>query len=208
MKDPERVYAASASLLLLAAVIAVPSIGHAADGASVARDKCESCHGAQGNSAEERVPSIAGIPEEYFLESMQDFRTNDRKGIRFAPEGEPETDMNEVAESLSKDDVKALADYYSKQTFKPRAQVVDKALAKKGAKIHKRRCERCHEDNGKSTEDDMGRLAGQSMKYLEEQLKSFMAKERHAPKKMAKQLKKLTPDDVPALVHFFAGQKG
>ncbi len=187
-------------------IIAFPTLSLATD-AELAHNKCAACHGDDGNSQYPEVPSIAGLSRNYLYDSLKSFADGDRPGERFKPHNGSETDMNEVSRSLSHEEMKALAAYFSRQTFTPRQQSFDPLLARAGARIHKKRCERCHEDNGRTVDDDMGRLAGQSMQYLEKELKNFITQRRHPPKKMARQLKRLKPNDIPALVHFFAGQQ-
>jgi sulfide dehydrogenase cytochrome subunit len=169
--------------------------------------QCETCHGQQGNNNEEKVPNIAGISHEYLQESLEDFKHEKRKGDRFKAPEQKETDMNEVTRNLSDAEIASLAKHFSRNKFIPRKQPFDTKLAKKGKKIYERRCERCHEDSGRSSDDDMGRLAGQPMEYLKEQMEEFMSAERKPPKKMAKQLKKLKPGDITPLLHFFASQQ-
>ena len=170
-------------------------------------ERCESCHGKDGNSTEVKVPTIAGLSVEYLSDALGDFREGKRKGKPFKALGHEETDMNKVSHDLSDGDIRVLARYFSEKPFLPRKQKYDPVLAKKGKRIYVRRCERCHEDSGRSAEDDMGRLAGQSMPYLERQMAEFLNGERKPPKKMAKQLRKLKPGDVPPLLHFFAAQQ-
>lgn len=178
-----------------------------ADGATIAKEKCERCHGPQGNSTFEDVPSIAGISHDYTLSAIKKFKNKKRKGAPFKTDGEPETDMNEVSKDLSPQEIKSLAKYYSQQTFIPHKQAFDPALAKKGKKVYKRRCKRCHDDGGRSVSEDAGRLAGQWTPYLEREMEMFMSGERKPRKKMARQLKKLNPGDIPALLNFFASQQ-
>ncbi len=168
---------------------------------------CETCHGKDGNCTDEEVPTIAGLSAEYIEESLLDFQQSKRQGEPYKPEGKEETNMNEVAKALTTEDIAALSVYFSNKKFQPRKQAFNPKLAQKGKKVYLRRCERCHDDNGRSTDDDMGRLAGQPMTYLEEQIEAFLSGKRKPPKKMAKQLKKLKQGDINRLVHFFAAQQ-
>ena len=192
------------SLLISASL---PSPALAVEASELAASQCKSCHGPQGNSDKKEIPSIAGLSREYLLDSMNDFKSRKRLGEKYQPPGEKETDMNEIMNSLSGKEMKSLAQFFSQQVFIPRKQAYDEKLAKKGKKVYLKRCERCHDDNGRAADDDMGRLAGQSMEYLQEQLKNFISAKRKPPKKMAKQLKRLKPNDIPALIHFFAAQQ-
>lgn len=68
--------------------------------------------------------------------------------------------MNEIAKSFNDKEVNDLAEYFSKLTFKPAQQWVDTELANRGVVIHKRWCEKCHNDNGAHPVDDSAILAG------------------------------------------------
>ena len=170
-------------------------------------DKCNNCHGKNGNSEDEKVPSIAGFSPDMIKDTMEQYKEGDRPADKYKPKDGEETDMNAIAKKLSEDDVEKLAKYYSKQTFIPHAQPFDKALAKKGAKVHKKRCEKCHSENGSNADDDAAILAGQWKAYLQRQFDLIVAKERGVPKKMKKKMKKLKKGDVEALIEFYASQQ-
>jgi len=177
-----------------------------ADGAAIAKDKCADCHGNDGNSSDEKVPSIAGFSIDAIIDTMDTYKSGDRKGDKYTPEGGSETDMGEITKDLSDEDIDALADYYSTQEFKPQKQTVDAKLAKKGAKVHKKSCEKCHSDGGSNADDDAAILAGQWMAYTKKEFEKFSSGDRSMPKKMKKKFKKLSDDDKDALIHYYAGQ--
>ncbi len=178
-----------------------------ADGASIAKEKCAACHGEDGNSTDGKVPSIAGLSVDGMTDMMSQYKAGDRTGDKYTPEGGEETDMNAVTKDLSDDDLKAVVEYYVGQEFKPADQEADAELAKAGEKVHKKSCEKCHSEGGASSEDDTGILAGQWKPYLTEQFKEFKEGERDMPKKMAKKFKKLSDDDIKALIEYYASQK-
>jgi len=190
------------SLLLGGATVALAG----PSGATLA-EKCERCHGKNGNSDEKQVPSIAGSSTTYFIDTMKDFKRGKRPSQKFKTTGHKETDMKAIAKRLDNQKLSALGKYFAAQTWKPRRQNVDSALAKKGKAVYKKQCKKCHEDNGSNPDDDAGRLAGQWIPYLEFQLDQFIKGERKPPKKMKKQLKKLKKGDIPALIQFFASQQ-
>ena len=85
--------------------------------------------------------------------------------------------------------VKAIAEFFSKQKFvQAKDQEFDAKLAKKGAKLHDKYCEKCHADGGTSSEDDAGILAGQWVPYLRYTLADMQVGKSHVPKKMKKKL--------------------
>ena len=119
-----------------------------ADGASIAKEKCADCHGDDGNSCDEKVPSIAGFSKDTIINTMDTYKSGDRKGDGYTPEGDSETDMGEITKELSDEDIDTLAIYYASEEFKPQKQTVDTKLAIKSAKIHDKSCEKCHSDGG------------------------------------------------------------
>ncbi len=163
---------------------------------------CAGCHGTDGNSIGPATPKLAGISSEYFVEAMLDFQSK---------EGRFSTIMSRIAKGYTEIEIDLMADHFSKQKINHRSQVFDPQKAKAGAKIHKKYCEKCHEDGGRSADDDAGILAGQMMKYLEFTLSDFRNGKREMTKKMSKKVKKLDKDKgnkaFDNLIHFYGSQK-
>ncbi len=105
-----------------------------------------------------------------------------------------------------------MAGYFSKQTFSPADQASDPALAKKGAKLHDKYCEKCHAEGGASAEDDAGILAGQWTPYLTYTLTDYHAGTREMTKKMKKKMNKMREqkgdESITHLLNYYAGLKG
>ena len=167
--------------------------------------QCEGCHGKQGNSKKQDIPSIASFSVVYSEDVMADFKSGKRQGKRVkATPSSPETNMNEIAKKVNPNDLKAAYTYFSKQAFIPARQPSVPALADKGKKVYVKRCKKCHGDNGNDPEDDAAILKGQWLTYLKAQMKEFQSGSRPIPKKMKKQLDKLKPHQMEELMHFFA----
>jgi len=170
--------------------------------ASMLANTCAGCHGTGGVSNGPATPTIAGISEEYFKEIMEAYKSGDRRS----------TIMNRIAKGYSEEEIKLLAGYFSKKRFVPaKGQKSDPKLAKKGAKLHDKYCEKCHGDGGTSTEDDAGILAGQWKPYLQYTLSDFLSGKSEMPKKMRKKLKKLHSKKgdagIEALLNYYASRK-
>lgn len=169
--------------------------------ASMLANTCAGCHGTHGASAGPATPSIGGMSAVYFEEIMQDFKSGEVKS----------TIMGRIAAGYSEEEIKAMADFYSKQPFVAASQPSDAALAKEGAKLHEKYCEKCHADGGTSAEDDSGILAGQLTPYLHFTIADFKAGDREMPKKMSKQftnlMKKEGDAGLEALLNFYAQGK-
>lgn len=193
------------SLTKLALLISLlsPAVLLADDFVSLVQS-CEKCHGKDGNSNTPDVPIIAGYSFEGFLNTMDVFREDDRIAKEYHKPGDPETVMNDIAKSLSDAQVNALANYFSKRKFKPAQQGVDKVLAQRGEVIHKRWCGKCHEDGGAHPVDDAAILAGQWTPYLKRQFDNFLSGKRLIPRTMLRRIKKLSKEDIEALLNYYA----
>lgn len=167
-------------------------------GATMLAYTCAGCHGVNGSSVGPASPTIAGISEEYFIETMEAYQSDER----------PSTIMSRIAKGYNKKEIELLAGYFSKQPFVRQAQVFDKEKAKQGKKLHKKYCEKCHEDEGRSSEDDAGILAGQWEPYLRFTMEDFTSGKRTMEKKMKKRMTKLDKAHgkagVDALIHYYA----
>lgn len=194
--------------LILKSFIFLPLLMVAANAAAVDYvlliQSCEACHGKDGNSVTPDVPIIAGFSHEGFLNTMDVFREDDRIALKFHKPGEPETVMNDIAKALSDEDVLNLADYFSKREYKPVQQNVNTTLAKRGEIIHKKSCEKCHLDNGAHPVEDAAILAGQWTPYLRRQFDNILSGKRMVPRTMLRRIKKLSEEDIDALLNFYA----
>jgi sulfide dehydrogenase cytochrome subunit len=202
-----RIGAASAALALLL------SAGHAlaADGATIADQQCAMCHGRNGVSTEPTIPIIAQYSVKYMMESIGNFRKKTRTcaevTIPAGPKKGTRSDMCKVIANLSDADAEAVAKFFAAQKFVRAKQPFDAAKAQKGVPVYKLRCEKCHEDNGSSPDEDNGILAGQWTPYLREQLVGFRTGKRPIDDKMKQRLDKVTKEEEELLLHFFASQQ-
>jgi len=169
--------------------------------ASMLSNTCAGCHGTNGSSVGPASPSIAGISNDYFIETMQAYKKGER----------PATIMTRIAKGYSDEEIKLMAGFFSKQKFVRYEQKFDSKQAKVGKKLHKKYCNKCHEDSGRSAEDDAGILAGQWAPYLHYTMDDFNNGSREMEKKMKKKLKQLRKAEgdkgIDALIHFYASQK-
>ncbi len=186
-------------LAVLAAVTGSSSLHAAGPSAAMLAGTCAACHGTNGSSVGV-MPTIAGSSQDYFIETMQAFRSGERES----------TVMGRVAKGYSDEELKAMAGYFAAQPAKPMKQDFDPNLASFGKKIHKESCEKCHEDGGKSNEDSAV-LAGQSMIYLGYSLDDFNGGSREMPKKMKKKMQAVMDEHgkagINALLHYYSSQQ-
>ena len=160
---------------------------------------CAACHGYQGNSVG-IIPSLAGNTVDYFVDTMEAFKSGDRKS----------TVMGRVAKGYTSEEIKKMGEYFAAQKAKPMMQKYDTAKAALGAKIHEESCNKCHEDGGKSGAEDHI-LAGQSMLYLQYSMADFKNKDREPDKKMSKKVKEVIEkhgrEGLEALIHYYGSHK-
>ncbi|MCB1724338.1 MAG: c-type cytochrome [Gammaproteobacteria bacterium] len=193
-------------LLAIAAVLSLGSHPTAADELHRLVRLCEKCHGEDGYSVKPEVPIIAGFSREGFHETMESFRRFKRTALALRLRNLPDEylRMNEIALRLNDDSVTILADYYSALPFKPALQEADEELARRGAAIHDKKCEKCHSENGASPLDDAAILAGQWTPYLRRQFDNILGGKRKVPKRMLRAVRSLSQDDIEALLNFYA----
>lgn len=93
-------------LLLLATLISMPLASYAAGDAAAGKSKstvCAACHGAEGISANDIWPNLAGQKQGYLIKQMKAFKDGSRKDPMMSP----------MATPLSDDDIANLAAYFS-----------------------------------------------------------------------------------------------
>ena len=165
---------------------------------------CAGCHGTNGQSMGPASPTLAGMSEYVMIETMKGFKSGDI----------PSTIMGRIAKGYSDEQFELMGKFFAKQKFTPAMQDSDATLAKKGAELHDKYCEKCHSEGGSvemAVEDEVGVLAGQWKPYLHYSLNDFSAGKRPMPKKMKKQLEDLTEKEgdagINALLEFYASKK-
>jgi len=183
---------------------------------------CFSCHGVNGVSQGPATPVIAGISENYIIGAMLSYKYADDldkasevlekhdelEDVRVQPRFSAM--MKRIASVYTLEEIRELAYFFSQKEFIMPTQIYDKAAAKKGKKLHKKYCEKCHEDWGTTTDDDVGLLAGQWKQYLTFTLNDFAKGDRETIKKMKKKmnkmLKKHGDESLEHLAHFYASK--
>lgn len=169
--------------------------------ASMLANTCAGCHGPNGASNGPATPTIAGISEDYFIEAMSLYKFDEM----------PSTVMGRIAKGYTEGEIELMAKHFSSMSFKRKPQKYDSKKASFGKKLHKKYCEKCHEDGGRESEDDAGILAGQWSPYLRYTMQDYTSGNREMTKKMKKKVKSLQKDHgdkgLDALFHFYASQK-
>lgn len=162
---------------------------------------CEACHGPDGVSRMNDVPTIAGISALVLEDAIYAYREGDR-----SCESLP-LNMCDPANALSEDLIADVAEHYAALSFVAAQQEIDAAKAAQGKAIHDRDCEICHTHAGSDPSEDTSVLAGQHMGYLRHALTEYQAGARPQPRPMEAKVTALSAADLDALVHFYASQR-
>ena len=159
--------------------------------------QCGACHGEDGNSQQEKIPSLAGQPEFFVLNQLFLMR----EGVR-----QVEAMMPFVKE-LKDAEMDALAKHYAKLAPKPSDEKIDAALAKRGEELAgPLRCASCHLPDF-SGQQQMPRLAKQRVDYLLHSLKEYRDNSRTGSDTLMNNVVAgLSDADLVALAHYSAGK--
>lgn len=156
--------------------------------------RCFLCHGAQGESASELYPRLAGQNPLYLAKQLANFASGERKS----------TAMQPMAAGLTPQDRAALGLYFSRQKSEPHPGV-DPQLAGQGARIYAERCTACHGGRAHGSET-LPRLAGQVASYLAAQLRSFGARSRTNDNAVMQGIAaQMTEQDIRAVTAYLSG---
>lgn len=158
---------------------------------------CAGCHGTDGASAGDAMPSLARQSEVAIVDAMMKFKSGERSS----------TIMGRLAKGYSDEQIKAMAGFFAKQQLHATSQTVDKAKVARGAKIQEKACGRCHIEKGRDGKDETPVMASQWLPYLQMQMALYDAGKRTMPDKMAEKFKEVSKQDLDALIHFYAAQK-
>lgn len=221
---------------LAIAALALVAAGASADkhGATAAMltDTCVACHGSAGSSTGPAIPSLATLSPNYLVGAMLAYKyTGDEAGLekalaaleardakdlhkRYGVVAEDmlvferySTIMSRIAKGYTDEEILMMGPVFSEVDIKRATQAYDSDKAAVGKRLHKEFCEKCHEDEGRLTEDDTGMLAGQWMPYLSAVMEDYREGRRGMPKKMKSKLRDMRKEHgdagVEALIHYY-----
>jgi cytochrome c553 len=176
----------------IALAIAAPALAAHAETIEEKAQVCAACHGENGVPPEQSlpVPVIWGQNLGYLFFQLRDFKSGTRKNDVMSP----------IAEALPREDLMALAQYFSKKPWpklqQPHPPADAAALAQRANTSVV--CTSCHQD-GFIGEGTQPRLAGQERAYLEKTMTEFQNGARGNNPGMTDLMKALTPQDISAL---------
>jgi len=170
----------------------------AADNAAVKEkaEICTGCHGENGISQTENIPSLAAEPDQFIQWQLVFFRSGARKNEQMQP----------IVEQITNDDIRNLGAYFAALAPPPKTPDDNPDLSQKGAQAAVgRRCASCHTDSYAGTKA-VARLAGQREEYLVKALNDYKSGTRSggAGAAMTDVAYPLSEEEITALAHYFA----
>jgi cytochrome c553 len=172
---------------------------HAADPVAAGKEKaelCAGCHGDNGISQTENIPSLAGQQDQFIQWQLVFFRSGARKNEQMQP----------IVEQITNEDIRNLGAYFASLTPPKPASDNNPDLSKKGAQAAVgRRCASCHTDSFAGTKA-VARLTGQREEYLVKALHDYKSGARSggAGAAMSDVAYPLSDEEITALAHYLA----
>jgi cytochrome c553 len=158
---------------------------------------CGACHGENGISQTENIPSLAGQPDQFIQWQLVFFRSGARKNEQMQP----------IVAEINNDDIRNLGAYFASLAPPKAAQPDDNPdLSQKGAQAAVgRRCASCHTDTFAGTQG-VARIAGQREEYLVKALHDYKSGVRSggAGAAMSDVAYPLSEEEITALAHYLA----
>lgn len=177
-------------------VVAIPA------GAATVQDQvapCLACHGENGQSANQGIPSLGAQQKDYVLVQLYMFREKLRQ-VEV---------MNEMAKGLSDDDLRAISESVAKLPAPvPPADAADTARFERAKDlVGKNHCNFCHAANF-AGQDQVPRIAAQREDYLLKSLREYKSGARRSyDPAMASVVEPLQDQDFANLAYYLARQK-
>ena len=154
---------------------------------------CSICHGLDGNSESPNFPRLAGQQPAYLIAQLENFRSHHRAdppGFEY---------MWGISGKLSDDQIKGLAEYFSKQIPLSNAAVAAQQMT--AGKAIAGGCSGCHGEKGQGMAT-FPRLANQHQDYLVKQLHVFQETEGRPGTPMKEVTHSLTNEEMQAVAGF------
>lgn len=183
--------------ILSAALLLAPA-ARAADNAAIQEKAsvCSGCHGENGISQTENIPSLAGQPDQFIQWQLVFFRAGSRKNEQMQP----------IVEEITNEDIRNFGAYFAQMTPPKPEGDKDPDLSTKGAQVAAgRRCASCHTDSFAGTKA-VARLAGQREEYLVKALHDYKAGARvgGGVAAMADVAYHMSDEEITAVSHYLA----
>ena len=157
---------------------------------------CAACHGENGIPQDKATPVIWGQYQGYLYLDLRDYKSGARKNDIMSP----------LAQTLERDDMMALALYFSQKRWPDLQQPsappdVAARATRANASVG---CTGCHQGQYQG-EGTQPRLAGQSQEYLRQTMIDFRTRARGNNPGMTDLMLATSEDDIAALAQYMAG---
>ncbi len=168
----------------------------AAASAPAKAEVCIACHGPGGRSTQPQYPILAGQTARYMYLQLRDYQEGRRKNDLMTP----------MVAGLSRDDMRALSDYFAQQKPPPQPYKADPEKARLGKlKADETLCTMCHL-GGFAGQNEIPKVAGQHYDYIVKQLTDFKARNRtNDAGSMTSVSNTLSDKDIENLAHYIVG---
>jgi cytochrome c553 len=188
-------------IVLVGALLAFMVCGSLARAADTGAGKekaelCAGCHGDNGISQMENIPSLAGQQDQFIQWQLVYFRAGSRKNEQMQP----------VVEQINNEDIRNLGAYFASLTPPKGPKDDNPDLSEKGKQAAAgRRCASCHTDSYAGTKA-VARIAGQREDYLLKALHDYKSGVRSGGPQaaMADVAYPLSEEEITALAHYLA----
>jgi cytochrome c553 len=157
---------------------------------------CAACHGENGIPQQKTTPVIWGQYQGYLYLDLRDYKSGARKNDIMTP----------LAQTLERDDLMALALYFSQKRWPDLQQPqAPPDVAARATRVNASvGCTGCHQGayQGEGTQP---RLAGQSREYMQQTMLDFRTRARGNNPGMTDLMLAISDDDIAALAQYMAG---
>jgi cytochrome c553 len=157
---------------------------------------CAACHGENGIPQQKTMPIIWGQGQGYLYLQLRDYKSGARKNAIMSP----------LAQTLERDDMMALALFFSQKKWPdlqqpPSPSDVTARATRANTAIG---CTGCHQANYQG-EGTQPRLAGQTREYLQQSMLDFRNRTRGNNPGMTDLMLAISEDDIAACAQYLAG---
>jgi cytochrome c553 len=157
---------------------------------------CAACHGENGIPQQKSTPVIWGQHQGYLYLDLRDYKSGARKNDIMSP----------LAQTLERDDMMALALYFSQKRWPDLQQPqAPPDVAARATRVNASvGCAGCHQGayQGEGTQP---RVAGQSREYMQQTMLDFRTRARGNNPGMTDLMLAISEDDIAALAQYMAG---
>ena len=173
-----------------------------AKGEAISTNVCAACHTADGSRGSPANPILQGQHPEYLVKQLTEFKAGKRNNPI----------MRGIASTLSPEDMKNVAAFYTTKHAKP-GFAKNKDTVRDGEKIYRGgiadrsipACAGCHSPTGSGIPAQYPRLAGQHADYVEAQLVAFRSAARDNSAPMVGIAAKMNDREIKAVADYIAG---